>query len=254
MCKEVFIWVFFFIQINYGQNRNDKVVHGKIIANQNATEGITVTNLSNKTSTLTNNNGEFHIEVKKGDSLIFSSIALEKQTKLIELEDLNDAVMIIEMQDKVNNLETVVINKQPEINALSTGVLSKKPKSFTQMERKLETAGDFKPIHLLGLLGGCLAIDPLLNAINGRTKSIKRMFQVEKKSEVLNQITPLFDEDYFTKRLKIPKDYIKGFLYYWIEDKNNETVLKSKNKIQIDFLMTKLALEYNQLIQGKTKL
>lgn len=245
----VLILAFFLSQIGFGQVNVEKVIHGKIVVTSGNVEGVTVVNLVNKKSAISDRNGDFYILAKAEDLLVFSSVNLEVYRKLIEKEDLDSDFLTIKMFDKVTRLDEVIVNKHSEINAVSMGILPKEAKHFTPMERKLSVAGDFKPIHLLGLLGGCLAVDPILNAINGRTKSIKKMIQVEKKSDLLNQIEFIFDEEYYTKKLNIPKAYIKGFQYYCIGDENNEAVLKSKNRTNIDFLMSKLAIQYNEIIR-----
>lgn len=238
----------FLSQLGFGQSVDGKVIHGKITATSANVGGVTVVNLVNEKSTVSDSKGEFYILAKAEDLLVFSSSNLEIHRKLIEEEDLRSEFLTITMFDKINQLDEVIVNKHPEINAVSMGIISKKVKHLTQMERQLYTAGDFKPIHLLGLLGGSLEVDPILNAINGRTKSIKHMIEVEKKSSLLNQIEFLFEEEYYTKKLNIPKEYIKGFQYYCVEDEKNTSVLKSKNKTNIEFLMAKLALEYNEII------
>lgn len=238
----------FLSQLGFGQSVDGKVIHGKIVVASGNVEGVTIVNLVNEKSTVSDSKGEFYIEVKAEDLLVFSSSNLEIHRKLIEEEDLKSEFLTITMFDKINQLDEVIVNKHPEINAVSMGIISKKVKHLTQMERQLYTAGDFKPIHLLGLLGGSLEVDPILNAINGRTKSIKHMIEIEKKSSLLNQIEFLFEEEYYTKKLNIPKEYIKGFQYYCVENEKNTSVLKSKNKTNIEFLMAKLALEYNEII------
>lgn len=50
----------------------------------------------------------------------------------------------------------------------------------TQMERRLYT-GDFKPIDLLGLLGGSVNVDAILNSINGRTAMTKKLMNWKRK-------------------------------------------------------------------------
>lgn len=243
----------FLSQLGFGQSVDGKVIHGKIESASGNVEGVIVVNLVNEKSTVSDSKGEFYILAKAEDLLVFSSSNLEIHRKLIEEEDLKLEFLTIKMFDKINQLDEVIVNKHPEINAVSMGIVSKKVKNLTQMERQLYTAGDFKPIHLLGLLGGSLQIDPILNAINGRTKSIKKMIEIEKKSSLLNQIEFLFDEEYYTKKLNIPKEYIKGFQFYCVEDEKNRSVLKSKNKTNIEFLMAKLALEYNEIILCETQ-
>jgi hypothetical protein len=42
-----------------------------------------------------------------------------------------------------------------------------------RQQKELRTAGDFKPIMLLGLISS-MPLDPLINKINGRTKRLKK--------------------------------------------------------------------------------
>jgi hypothetical protein len=53
----------------------------------------------------------------------------------------------------MNQLDEVVIRRYNNINAVSLGIIPANQKSYTPAERKLRTAGDFKPIMLLGLIG-----------------------------------------------------------------------------------------------------
>jgi hypothetical protein len=243
----------FLSQLGFGQSVDGKVFHGKIVAASGNVEGVTIVNLVNEKSTVSDSKGEFYILAKAEDLLVFSSSNLEIHRKLIEEEDFKSEFLTITMFDKINQLDEVIVNKHPEINAVSMGIISKKVKQLTQMERQLYTAGDFKPIHLLGLLGGSLEVDPILNAINGRTKRIKKGIEAEKKASTLNQLAFLFEEEYYINKLHISKEYIKGFQYYCVEDEKNRSVFKSKNKTNIEFLMVKLALEYNEIIGLETK-
>ena len=147
-------------------------------------EGVTIVNLVNEKSTISDSNGEFYILAKAQDLLVFSSVNLEYHRKIIEQEDLKSELIIIKMISKTTELKEVIVNNNPELNAVSLGISPKGIKHRTPMERKLYTAGDFKPIHLLGILGGSLAVDPILNAINGRTAMIKKEIEVEKKERL----------------------------------------------------------------------
>ena len=76
--------------------------------------------------------------------------------------------------DQVNILDEVFIASNSEFNAVSLGILKKEIKPLTPYERQLYTAGDFKPVHLLSILTGSLNVDPIINAITGRTKRLKK--------------------------------------------------------------------------------
>ncbi|WP_396186329.1 hypothetical protein [Flavobacterium sp.] len=238
----------FIYQLTSAQSTVEKTLHGKISVASGNVEGVTIVNLVNEKSTISDSNGEFYILAKAQDLLVFSSVNLEYHRKIIEQEDLKSELIIIKMISKTTELKEVIVNNNPELNAVSLGISPKGIKHRTPMERKLYTAGDFKPIHLLGILGGSLAVDPILNAINGRTAMIKKEVEVEKKERLLAIIDALYKEDYFSTVLKIPTDYIKGFQYYCIEDKKFAAILISKNKVKIEFLLVPLAKKYNEII------
>ncbi|MBX9807913.1 MAG: hypothetical protein K2X95_08965 [Flavobacteriaceae bacterium] len=234
--------------MSFGQTAGEKILHGKTIVGSHNIAGVTIINLVNEKSTVSDSNGEFFILAKADDLLVFSSVNLEYHRRQIEEEDLKPDLLIIKMIAKITELEEVIVNKHPEINAVSLGISPKGIKKYTPAERRLKTAGDFKPIQLLGILGGSLPVDPILNAISGRTTMLKKELEVEKKEHLLAVFGALFDSNYFTKTLKIPADYIKGFQYYCIEDKNFAEVLTSKNKTKIEFLIVPLAEKYNKII------
>ena len=238
-------------QISFGQTAGEKLIHGKIIVESSNAAGVSVINLVNEKSTKSDSNGEFFILAKADDLLVFSSLNLEYHRRIIEEEDLKSDVIIIKMTAKIIELEEVIVNKHPEINAVSLGISPKGIKKYTPAERRLKTAGDFKPIHLLQILGGSMPVDPLLNAISGRTAMLKRELEIEKKERVLLLFNSLLAETYFSNTLKIPSDYIKGFEYYCIEDGKISEALRSKNKTKIEFLIVPLATKYKEIIANE---
>lgn len=199
-------------------------------------EGITVINLVNEKSTVSNSN--FYILAKAEDLLVFSSVNLEYHRKIIEKNDLKLDVLLIKMIPKTTELKEVIVNKHPEINAVSLGISPKGVKHYTPAERKLFTANSDP-------------VDIVLNLMSGRTAMLKKGIEVEKKEHLLAKMDVLFKEEYYTKTLKIPVDYIKGFQYYCVEDTNFAAALKSKNKTMTEFLMGELAGKYNEIIANE---
>jgi uncharacterized protein YcsI (UPF0317 family) len=51
--------------------------------------------------------------------------------------------------------------------------------------------------------------------------------------------------------LHIPSDYVKGFLYFAVENPKFTRVLKTKNRTSIEFLMSELARQYLEIIASK---
>lgn len=235
-------------QISLGQTAGEKLIHGKIIVESRTIAGVTIINLVNDKSTISDSNGEFFILAKADDLLVFTSVNLEYHRRQIEVEDFKPDLLIVKMTAKITELEEVIVNKHSEINAVALGISPKGIKHRTQMERRLYTAGDFKPIDLLGLLGGSLDVDAVLNGINGRTAMTKKLIKLEKKISLLEKTNLLFEDEYYINTLKIPSEYVKGFKYYIIENEGFTAVLKSKNKTKVEFAMVKLAEGYKEII------
>lgn len=147
---------------------------------------------------------------------------------------------------KTIELNEVVINKHSNITAENLGIIPKDQVKLTTAERRLQTAGEFKPIMLLGLLGGSVPLDPLINAITGRTKMLKKDLAVERKEFLMVKLGNLFEDKYYVETLKIPEELIKGFQYYCIENPDFARSLKEKNKTMTMFLIVGLASEFNK--------
>ena len=223
--------------MTFGQIAGEKLIHGKIVVESGAVGGVTILNLVNEKTAISDGNGDFFILAKAEDLLIFSSINLDYYRKIIETEDLRTDILIIKMTAKITELEEVIVNKHLEINAVSLGVSPKGIKHYTPAERRLYTASS-------------TPIDALLNIMSGRTEMLKKGIEVEKKEHLLAKFDVLFAQDYYTKTLKIPSDYIKGFQYYCIEDKKFAASLGTKNKTMTMFLIVPLAVKYNEIIVG----
>lgn len=137
---------------------------------------------------------------------------------------------------QVNTLDEVFIKPKSEFNAVTLGILKKEIIPPTISERQLYTAGDFKPIHLLSILGGSLAVDPIINAISGRTKRLKRYIQIEKKERNI-----IFLEDHFTEymveNLAIEEQYIGRFLNYLVENETLQALIDRKDLGELHFLI-----------------
>ena len=227
-------------QISFGQIAGEKLLHGKIMVESGNVGGVTIINLVNEKTAISDGNGEFFILAKAEDLLVFSSVNLEYYRRIIDDEDFKVEVLTIKMTAIITELEEVIVNKHPEINAVSLGISLKGIKQYTPAERKLATASSAK-LNPQGL-------DPLINAISGRTKMLKKELEVEKKERLLAYIGALFDDEYYRETLKIPANYIKGFQYYCVEEEEFAKSLRSKNKAMIKLLIVTLAEKYNKII------
>jgi hypothetical protein len=241
-----------FAQIGFGQNTS-KAILGQILEQSTSVEGVNVVNSATQVSVISDSNGMFSIVAKEGDILVFSSVNLESLQRSITAEDLNSEKLLVKMTAIEIELKEVVVNENAQITTENLGIVSKGQKTYTPAERKLATAGDFKPVSLLGLLGGSMPLDPVFNKINGRTKKLKVLVEIEKKEMNIEKLGLLFEDAYFTEYLKIHAEYILGFKFYVVENHDITALLSEKNKSKLAPLMAELALKYNEIISSENK-
>jgi len=246
------VFFLFFAQNNFGQTEA-KRLYGKVMEMSNPVEGVNIVNSNTEIAVISDAEGNFAIDVKEGEVLFFSSVGLNPVKRIITSDDIRSELLMIKMNAEEVALKEVIVNDNTAITAENLGIIPRGQKKYTQAERQLATAGDFKPVMLLGLLGGSMQLDPLINKINGRTKRLKANVEIEKKEKNFERLGYLFDEVYFVERLSIPKENINEFKFYAVENESFCATMNSKNKTSTEFLLGELAVKYKEIIAGENK-
>lgn len=212
---------------SYGQ----KTIYGVVKVENASAEGIHVTNLVSEKATITNEKGEFWLDVKEDDLIVFSAVHLNYWRKSISENDLKNGKIEVVMTAKVSELEEVVVTDYSRINAKDLGIINYTPKSYTPAERRLRAASSGP-------------VDILLNWISGRTKMLKNEVQIEKKEFMIGWLDDNFEETEFTSTFKIPNEYVDGFKFYVVEDIDLAQAIQAKNKSRVTFLLGELAQDF----------
>lgn len=224
----------------FAQEREE--IRGRVFQNDSVLENVVLRNVTNKRSTVTNSEGYFSLRASAGDTLLFSRIGSEDLIKILNKADVETRLMQVRMTELVNELEEVNVQNTSEINAVSLGIIPKEIKPLTQNERRLQTAGDFKWVHLLGLLAGSLQVDPILNAINGRTKELKRNIKIEQKRKniaILEGYTTYLQEE-----LNLSEEEAQRIISLAGEEESAQRVINSNNSGRIQLYLVDTWLKY----------
>lgn len=241
------ICMLFFSVFLQAQDNNSNLLKGKIASDYEDLENINITNSNQNAHVLSDKKGYFEIAAKVGDTIHFSAVQFKSNRLVVNKEHFDKGLIVVRIEVLLNYLDEVQIKENEEINALSLGIVSEAPKKYSPAERKLKTAGDFKPIHLLAILGGTLPVDPILNAINGRTKRLKKEIKIEKKEVALNKLNNLDEFNSYFSQLQISEENIEGFKYYIVEDERLIAALNAKNIPLSKFIISELAVKFNKL-------
>ena len=237
--KIISILVFlFFVQISFGQKNDAKQLVGKVLEHSTPIEGVNIINNNTQVATVSDSEGNFLITAKEGDVLVFSAVNLEPLKRRVVPEDLYPNTLVVKMTAKEVELREVIVNENANITAENLGIIPYGQKKYTPAERKVYTATS-------------TSIDKLLNGISGRTAMLKKEVNVEKKEALFRKLEYLFEENYYTERLKIPVDYIKGFQLFCVDDAEFAVSLNTKNKTMSMFLITDLARKYLTILENE---
>ena len=237
-----FILIFFITQTLVSQN----VEISGIAESNNNIENIHVINKTAQVFTVTNSKGEFTISASLNDSLMFTSVQHKTKNIIIDATIFSTKTVTVKLEELVNQLDEVTVGKiltgdlnsdinstegDPPINFYDVGIPGYTGKIATQSERRLNEATTG---------GGIIPLNPILNAISGRTKMLKQQVKLEEKDNLLRQIKTSLSEDFFSI-YKLDEMLRADFFYFCEEDPNFELRCKNKGDIEIfDFLKEKL--------------
>jgi hypothetical protein len=86
-----------------------------------------------------------------------------------------------------------------------------------------------------------MPLDPVINAINGRTKRMKELVALEKQEMLLEKLENIYAASEITSNFKIPQEHVNGFLYFVTEDKEVAAFIDGKNESMAKFKITELS-------------
>lgn len=211
-------------------------VRGLIVKNDTLVENVHIRNISTGKFSLSDASGEFRLTMGVGDTLLFSHVGMKDLITFTRDEDLRQDPLVFRMTESSMELREVLIDETSKINAVSLGIIPRKIEKLSVNERRLRTAGDFKPLHLLGVIGGAVSIDAILNAINGRTKKLKRNITIEEK-----QRNKVFLEVHYTKYMQkdmgLSGHETRLLLNHAIEDEEFQSLIALNNEARIKFYL-----------------
>lgn len=212
---------------------------GKITSAAEDLEGIYVINKTADITVTTSQGGYFTINARPKDTLIFSAIQFVAKQVLVEQEHIDAELYFVPMEPMVRTLDEMIVEKS-DITAESLGLVPRGQKRYTPGERKLYTATQ--------------GIDAVFNALTGRTKMLKKAAEYEKKEILMAKINYIYTEEEIITQFKIPEEYVRGFIYYIVDDREFAGYIKTKNNGMAKFALSRLAVEYLSLInEGKEK-
>jgi len=252
----VFFLLLGFLSTSVFAQAQDRLVqiNGKIKADSDDIESVTVQNLRSGVATITDSNGRFQIQVRLGDTLVLSAVQFKTKQFVYDQSFLGVTSIEIPMDSFVNELKGVTLQPFGFSGRISTDIDSLSIEGPpTAASLGLPNANVYIPTKNERMLyeatsgGGLIPLNPLLNALTGRTKELKNQVRLERKNRTLDLIIKRYEQLLFEDQLGIKKDDVRRFLYFCEADSLFASTLEKEDKILFyEFLKSK-ALQFNSL-------
>ncbi len=250
--------VIFFVIIFLSANvlcSQEVLLSGRVTSNEDV-ENIHVINKTSSRFTITNEKGEFIIPVKLHDTILFSSLLYHPKEIVVYQKMIEEGIVEVSLTDTTYELNEVVLGKvltgdlmddvsavegEP-ITARKLGIPSYEGPPPTQSERRLKEATTG---------GGFVPLNPILNAISGRTKMLRNRIKLERRDDLMYEIRRSLEDKLFEME-DLPEERRNEFFYFCSEDDIFIQRCKVSGDIEIlEMLLVKLQ-EFKKQWQTKT--
>lgn len=231
------------------QSLFSKKIEGRVFSISGDVAATTVQNISTDRATITDIDGFFQIAGNLNDTLIFSAVQFKKKELVISNEILQQRMLTVQLEDALTELDEVVVTPYnltgditkdidiiktgPVVTASTLGLPNAYVLPISKAERELYAA-TANPL---------MSFDPLINAITGRTKMLKKRIARDKLYSRTERVKEFYIDSLFRTDLKIPEDKIDDLLYFCEVDAIFQTVVDTHDRIKIwEFIRRKSIL------------
>ncbi|EGV44141.1 hypothetical protein BZARG_955 [Bizionia argentinensis JUB59] len=217
-------------------------------------ENIHIINKTAQKFTITNIHGTFRIAATLNDTIIFTSVQHKTMSVIVDDEIIKNKTLVITLEEQINELDQVVVGKiltgnmlldvsnvkDEPMTSLKAGIPSYQGRPKTQSERRLNEATTG---------GGFLPLNPILNAISGRTKELKNRIKLEEKDALMQDIKVRLSVDLFSEN-PLAEESVMEFFYFVSEQPDFLERCKHKTSIEVlDYLIAKLKI-FKQILNS----
>lgn len=226
--------MFFIVGVSFAQDS----IHGKIYGDKQVAKYVKVTNILKNVFTYSDENGEFALKASIDDTIFFSSSFYENKRIVVDSLCFSET-KVIQLKDKVNQLEEVVLKDNPNNKEFDTKTYEKELNTLIYNDIK-NKPWEYKFSSLSGeginLKGFKYLKEKLFKKKeqhNIETKKLEPITYIDLKN--LNNSDIFFNDNFFTNELNIPIEFKYIFFEYFDEQKiNSELLCDNKRLVLIE--------------------
>ena len=207
------------------------LIKGKLLYRNNNVIAANVINNSSQFNTITDGEGEFQIDVKKGDEIVFSSIEFKFKSVIITDEILNKNRLVVNITERVNILDEIVIS--PYNTQKFLDLKEEEFKGFNYVQDK-STKLNNTILRQGELYNGV----NLINLAKLISNLVLNTSEEQKKYLTPSRVLPyVFEDIFFLDELGLKQDQIIDFMEYLDKElPSNKLLQKTQEFLLIDYL------------------
>lgn len=224
----VSIFMFFGLLAVTAQDDDRRLLMGKVIYKNIPVANEYVINSTTEKATITNEEGEFSIEVMLGDELVFTAVNFQYKLVKISSEILENNRLVVTVNEKVTELDEVVITPDDPERFLKV-----KNEEFKGFEYEIDRESEVDNVAMSDLDQGMQNGINFVNIFRALFKSKEIAPEEGPKLKVSQVLRQVYDDQFFVSDLNIPQDKIDAFLFYCDDQMPATTLLKKENEFQL---------------------
>jgi len=229
------------------------------VTNKVDVEGIHVMNISSRYNTVTGTHGNFSIAIKKGDTLLFSSVNYVPKKVVISTEIIEKGILIVTLEDLINELDEVFLGPNLTGNLATDlkNIKTKKQIDFYDVGIPgFRGEPEEKIPNLIGQVITPLSVDfeGLYKHMSGYYKKLKMKRKWEAENNTVATLINFYTPAFFEEAYQIPENRLYDFLLFCIETTAIQTNFKKGNYVKVISVFEEKGIEYsNRLKEHKPK-
>lgn len=241
-----------------------KKLEGRVYSDDGDVAATHILNTTTERATIADTNGFFSIPAKLNDTLVFSAVQYKRKELVVTLSILESKLLLVPLEETLTELDEVVVTPYnlsgdmqndlknlriaPVVTASTLGLPNAYAKKLTQSERLLWEASAMKVTGTTSGLGagGAASLNPIINAITGRTKMLKNRVKRDQAYSRTERVKAFFIDSLYTAELKIPENKVDEFFYFCEVDSAFQAVVDTYDRLQIWEFLRKKSLVYRE--------
>lgn len=232
----------FFAPLAMAQSDYRTWLRGKILYQNTDVVAANVVNTTTQKATISDDNGEFAVEVKMDDELVFTSLQYQIKVVKITKDILQRGRLVIDVTEKVTELDEVVVTPEQRQKFLDARADEFRQYDYerdrsTRVENTIMREGQlYNGVNFVNVFKALYRLVENKDKDEGKTYTLQ-------PSEVIRQ---LYDDTFFTEQLQIPIDNVGLFLVYCDGEIKTRELLDEKSDFEIIDFLVKTAEKFNK--------